>query len=82
VLLSSAVHFTAELERLVSVRRIEAAWKHARKIGVGRAQPGESGYSDAQSIDVWMGRRFEHGPPIGAVLDLNLDQLSILSTDF
>lgn len=79
MLVSAAVHFTSELEKFVSVRRIEAAWKHTRKVGGDRAQHGEPAYSDAQAIHVWMEQRFEHGPPIGEILDLNLQQLAMLS---
>jgi hypothetical protein len=82
VLLASAVHFTTELEKFVSARRIEATWKLARKAGVQRAQPGEPGYLDAKSVDAWIHNRFDSGPPIAAILDLRLDQLSILSTEF
>jgi hypothetical protein len=82
VLVTAAVHFTAELDRYVSTRRIEAAWKYARRAGNGRAQPGEPAYADAREMDVWLQDRLDKVPAIGAIVDLTLEQLAALSPDF
>ena len=82
VLVASAVHFTRVLDRFISTRRIDAAWKYSRALKIDRAQPGVAAYEDAVQIDNWMGARFEKGPIVGEILGLNLSQLSAISTEF
>jgi len=76
------VHFSASFDKLVTVRRIEAAWKQARKLGTERAQPNDPAYSDAKAIDDYLSWRLDDGPPIAEIVGLNLEQLAILSPDF
>ncbi|MCL6683985.1 hypothetical protein [Sphingomonas alba] len=59
VLLAAAIHYTSQTGMLVSTRRIEAAWKLARKEGIGRAQPGEPAHQDAVSIDDYLMTKLE-----------------------
>lgn len=59
--LSAAVFYSREFDRHVSMRRIQAAWKHARSLGLARAQPLELAYADASSIDDWLNERMERG---------------------
>ena len=59
VLLSAAIFYSEKLDRLVSPRRIEAAWKHVRALRIGPAQPLRLAYEDARSIDDWLHRRLE-----------------------
>jgi hypothetical protein len=76
------VHFTTDLDRLVTTRRIEAAWKHARRAGIQRAQPNDPGYADAKAIEDYMMLRLDDRPHVGEIVGLNLRQLAMLSTDF
>jgi hypothetical protein len=80
VLLAAAVHFTAELERFVSTRRIEAAWKQARQSGVDRAQPGSPGHADAHAIENYVFQRIEQKISASEIEGRSLEQLAILRT--
>lgn len=51
--------YTTRFDKSVTVRRVEAAWKAARKENLGRAQPGEMAYDDARDFDEFLERRIE-----------------------
>lgn len=59
VMFSAAVFYSKALDRFVSIRRIEAAWKAGRTAGITRAQPLELAYADARSINDFMDDRLQ-----------------------
>jgi hypothetical protein len=59
VLWTAAVIFSGKLERFVSTRRVEAAWKETRALGLDRAQPLELPYEDAREIEGYLYTRLE-----------------------
>lgn len=71
---SAAVFYSRELDRLVTPRRIQAAWKYARSLGLGPAQPLSKAYDDARQINTWMIDRVER-----AMLDAESEALNPLN---
>jgi hypothetical protein len=59
VLLSAAVFYSEKLRATVTPRRIEAAWKHSRALGLDRAQPLEKAYEDAKAMEEWLHARLD-----------------------
>jgi hypothetical protein len=51
VLLSAAIVYSERFARFITTRRVEAAWKETRSLGIDRAQPLELAYEDARAID-------------------------------
>lgn len=78
VLLAAAVYYTSALGRLVTMRRVEAAWKTSRKLGEDRAQPSEVAYSDAHGIEDYLFERLDSEPSVSELVGLTLEQVAFI----
>lgn len=51
--------YSAQLRKPITTRRIEYAWKAARRAQLGRAQPRELAYEDARDFEEYLERKIE-----------------------
>lgn len=80
VLLAAAIYYTSHSDAFITTRRIEAAWKLARRERIGRAQPGNPAYEDARSIEHYLETKLELENPelLFAARFQNLEQLALI----